>query len=158
MQCLPSWDANAGSPLMLAGLPSWGPSPWWLAVHTLVWFFPFRFFWGGGNLRGKSSWFVSCSLLRQDTKLCWKPCFLGAIPQSYLKGCLPGRGPQFGSNKILFLLLIIFADRCFCLALLSNQYHLPIFLFLFSFAQIPKMNAQQRESLGNVHTNVHAFC
>ena len=41
MQCLPSWDANAGSPLMLAGLPSWVPRPWWLAVHTLEWLFPF---------------------------------------------------------------------------------------------------------------------
>ena len=44
MQCLPSWDANAGSPLRLAGLPSWRPRPWWLAVHMLVWFFPFFFF------------------------------------------------------------------------------------------------------------------
>ena len=38
----------------------------------------------------------------QDIKLHWKPCFFGAIPQSYLRGCAPGFIPQFGSNKTLF--------------------------------------------------------
>ena len=30
-------------------------------------------------------------------KLCCKPCFSGAVPQNYLRGCLLGYGPHFGS-------------------------------------------------------------
>ena len=38
----------------------------------------------------------------KDVKLL-KPVLLGAIPQSYLRGCRPGYHSQFGSNKTLFI-------------------------------------------------------
>ena len=54
-------------------------------------------------------------------KLCWKPCFSGAVPQSHLRGCLPGYSPQRVSEK-LFPLPVI---DCwlFSLAQLSGQIH-----------------------------------
>ena len=57
------------------------------------------FFW---NLEGMNRWFVRGSLFWQDTKLYWKPCFSRAVPQNYLRDCLPGYSPQFGWNKTLF--------------------------------------------------------
>ena len=38
----------------------------------------------------------------KDIKLL-KPELLGAVPQSYLRGCRPGYRSQFGSNKTLFI-------------------------------------------------------
>ena len=38
----------------------------------------------------------------EKKKLYWKPCFSREIPQSYLRGCLPGWSPRFGSNQTLF--------------------------------------------------------
>ena len=41
-------------------------------------------------------------LCSDKQNVCWKPCFFGAVPLSYLRGCLPGYRPQTGSNKTLF--------------------------------------------------------
>ena len=73
-------------------LSSQVPRPYWLAVYMLIcccFFFP-------GNLEGMYPWLVWCSLFWQDIKLCWKPCFSRAVPQSYLRGCL-----LVGSNTTL---------------------------------------------------------
>ena len=38
MKCLPSWDVNAGAPLMIS-LPSRAPRPCWLTMYLLIFFF-----------------------------------------------------------------------------------------------------------------------
>ena len=131
MQCLSSWDANAGSPLMLAGLPSWGPSPWWLAVHTLVWFFPFRFFLGGGIL-GESLpdlFHVHCSDKTQNCaenhasweqflRVIWKVVFQAVV--------LSLAQIKFFSYCWLFLLTDVFVWLCFLTNIIS------LFFYFFS--------------------------
>ena len=95
-KCLSSWDTNAGVLLMIR-LSSQVPSPYWFAVYVLVFFFLFFLKpWRNASL--------ACFMffVWQDIKLHWKPCFFGAIPQSYRRGCAPGFIPQFGSNKTLF--------------------------------------------------------
>ena len=42
-----------------------------------------------------------CSLFGWSIRWCWKLCFSGTIPQSYLRVCLPDYSPHFGSNKTL---------------------------------------------------------
>ena len=61
IKCLPSWDINAGPPLVIR-LPSQAPRPYWLTIHILA-----LFLW---NFEGVSFWLVWHSLLWQDTK--WK--------------------------------------------------------------------------------------
>lgn len=82
----------ACSPLMLR-LPSQVPRSRWFAVSMLICSFL--------KLGGTYPWWVWCSLFWQDPKLCWKPCFYRAVSQSYLRTCLPGCCPLFGSNKTL---------------------------------------------------------
>ena len=60
--------------------------------------------------------FNGSSLFWHDRKVCWKSCFSEAISQNYLRGCLPGYRPHFGSNKLFSIpfidcLLIIFVDN-----------------------------------------------
>lgn len=90
---LPFLEANAGTPLMVR-FPSLVPRLYWLAVFVLICCFEIL----------KESLPGLFDILGSDnTKLCWKPCFSEALPQSYLRlGCLPGFGPQFGSHKPLF--------------------------------------------------------
>ena len=93
---------NAGPPSM-KGLPSQVAWPHWSTVHGVATLIHCPCagltFW---NLEGKYPWIVWYSLFCQDVKLCWKPCFSGAIPQRYPRGCLPGSSPQSDPDKTLF--------------------------------------------------------
>ena len=81
------------TPLVIR-LRSQVPRLYWLTVFTLI-----CFLW---NLEGTSPWLVWHSVFWQDIKLCWKPCFSGAVPQNSLRGSLWHYDPQLGSNKTLF--------------------------------------------------------
>ena len=90
---LPSLDANADTPLMMIPFPD-------AKVILTPCVRADLFFW---NLEGMYPWLVWCSWFWQDIILCWKPCFSGAVPQSFLRpGYLLGFSPQFGSYKTLF--------------------------------------------------------
>ena len=85
---LPSWDTNAGTPLMIR-LPSQVSRPYCLLCTCWSGFFFL-------NLEGMYLCLVWCSLFWQDLKLCWKPCFSRAVPQRYLRGCVLCYSPPFG--------------------------------------------------------------
>ena len=122
IKCLPSWPASAGTSLMIR-LPSQVPRPYWLTMYL--------FFW---NLEGMDSWLIWCSWFWQDIKLCWNPCFSGAVLWSgYLRSCLPGYSPQFGSNKTLF-----YSYYRFFYWLFSSTQEMEFWLVLFVCLFLPE--------------------
>ena len=89
-------------------------------AHAGLGFVGFFFFFASLEWMYRLSFW--CSFFWQDIKLWWKTCFSRVVPQSYLRGCLPGYHPQFGWNKtFLFLLWIISVNTLFPLMFpLSN--------------------------------------
>ena len=67
------------------------------------------------DFEGMYPFYVWCSLLWQDIKLCWKPCFCRTVPSSYVRGCPLSCSPQFDLGKTIFYsyyrLFIISADK-----------------------------------------------
>lgn len=103
IKCLPSWDAEAGMPLMKR-LPRCQSLTDSLCTYRPVFFLE----------TVKKSISIWC-LFWQDKKLDWKPCFSRIVFQSNLKSWFPGSSLQFGSNKTISILII---DWLF----LSRQY------------------------------------
>ena len=99
IKCLPSWDANAGTPLMMR-IPSQVPKPYYLLCTSwsVFWIFLVLFLKPWRNVSLTCLMFFV--LTRHKTVL--KTMLLQSRSQSYLRGCLLGYSPQFGSDKTLF--------------------------------------------------------
>ena len=99
IKSLQSWETSAGTPSMMRPFPQVSRA-YWLTGYMLICLFACLFvfwkYWRNVSL----TWLMLFVVTRY--KAVWKPCFYGAVPQTYLRGCLWGYSPQFGSNKTLF--------------------------------------------------------
>ena len=89
----PFWDTNVET-LGTRRLLSQVPRPYQLAVHMLI-----MFFW---NLVRMYLWVPDVLCSDKVYNCVDKPYLSRAVPQSYLRGCLLGYSPPFGSEKTLF--------------------------------------------------------